>query len=668
MNKLILCLLIFIPTLCFSQKLKDVTIDMLQAEQHADSSAHAAYLNKNCEVEFLFTSDNIYLIYKIVQRIKIYDERGLDYADFSIPLYEQGGKRELANKITGKTYNLVNGKIEKTELNKKKDVYSEKTSDHWKNMKFAMPNVKPGSIIDVEYRIRSPYIYQLDRWNFQESIPVDLSSYKIRTPEYFTYTPVPKGWVKLEITKKNVSGTKHGELEYQYLAKDVPALRDDDFVLNKNDYRSSIKFELYATEFPTEAVKYYSKDWNKIGEQLLKGDGFGKEINRKLKEIDFDFAKANSLEGIGRTKYIYDYIRTNYSWNNNYGVTSRDGLKKLVQSKSGSVADINLLLLNLLKKCEVQAYPFVSKSRSSGLLNEHFPTITDLNYVMAYVPTEEDQYILLDATSSFSPMGQIPKRAINTTGIILYDNLAQVIYPQTTNKYSTSTMAEYSINLDNVELVGSAKRIRDGYSALNYRIGIHETDESVSTETDADNDDVDVDVDVDQAADEAEKNASENTDVKNEYEITDAQNVNNIYEKVRQSYTETIREEIDQIGNNIFIGAALDFGIKENPFKEDSREYPVFYTYPMDIKNVVTINIPEGYELESKPDELTIALPDKKATFRYSINVKENQFVIYHIFSIKNSLFLPEEYHNLKEFYDRLIKKGTEKLVLAKKT
>lgn len=651
MNKLLIYILFLIPSILTSQKLEDVTVDMLEIGQHVDSSAHASYLNKNCEIEFLFTGNDIFLIYKVTERIKVYDEKGLDYANFSIPLYSPRGKSEIANKIKGKTYNLTNGKIEKVDLNRKKDVYEEKTSDNWKSVKFAMPNVKAGSIIDVEYRVRSPYIYQLDRWNFQEKIPVALSSYKISTPEYFSYTPVPKGFLKLETTKKDVVGSKHGEVEYKYVARDVPALKEDEFVLNKNDYRSSIKFELYATQFPNQLVEYYSKDWNKIAEQLLKGDGFGKEIKRKLKDIDFDFSHANSLDDDEKIKYIYDYVRTNYTWNEKYGVTSQTGLKDVVKNKSGSVADINLLLLNLLKKCEVEVYPYVSKSRNSGLLNENFPTLTDLNYVMAYIPNGTDSYMLLDASSQFSPMGQIPKRAINTTGIILFDQSAKVVYTQPSHKYSTSTMAEYDIDTNEIELVGSAERIRDGYSALNYRVDINETDESVSDEDASDDED-----------------SEENVDVKNEYSITSVKNADNIYKKLRQEYTETIREEITEIGSNIFIDAALDFGVDENPFKEESRDYPVFYTYPMDIKNVVTINIPDGYVLESAPENLTLSLADKKASFRYTVNVKENQLLIYHFFTISNNIFLPSEYQNLKEFYNLVIKKGTEKLVLAKKS
>ena len=395
MNKLLLLIFLFIPTIFFSQKLPDVTVEMLQAEQHADTFSDAAYLNKDCAINFIFTDEKIYLEYNIKERIKVYNEGGVSYGDFTISLYEEPSKKEKLVKIKGKTYNLSNGKIEKVSLSRKNDVYEEQTSDNWKRVKFAMPNVKAGSIVEVEYQIKSPYIYQLDRWYFQEDIPVGESNYLIKSPEYFIYTPVPQGFHHIEKTEKSIGASKHGEVEFLYTARNVPPVKEDEFVLNKNDYRCSVKFELYATKFPNNGAKYYSKDWDKIGQQLLNGNGFGKEINRNLKDLEPIVSQAKTLTGEARVKYIYEYVRDNVSWNGDIGINSKDGLKKFISNKTGSVADINLLLLNLLKKSDVIAYPFVGKSRNSGVLNDNFPTLTDLNYVMVYLPADDGKSLSL---------------------------------------------------------------------------------------------------------------------------------------------------------------------------------------------------------------------------------------------------------------------------------
>ena len=650
MNKLLICIILALPLYLTAQKMPKIDKEMLQEVQHSDSSAHASYLLHNCEAEFLFTPEDIFLIYKIKERIKIYDDKGLTYADFTIPLYEQNNKDERISKIKATTYNYTNGKIEKTELHRKKDVYEEQSSDNWKQVKFAMPNVKAGSIIDVEYTIRSPYIYQMNRWYFQNDVPVDYSLYKIRAPKYFVYTPVPKGHLKLETNKEEILTSAHGEVEYSYVGRNLPAIKEDEFVLNKNDYRSSIKFELYATQFPNQIMEYYSKDWNKIAEQLMSSRDFGKQIKNKLKNIDFDFSHASSLEKQEKIKYVYDYVRSNYTWNEDYGIYSREGLKKLLETKTGSIGDINLLLLNLLKKCDIGVQPFVSKSRNSGLLNESFPTMTDLNYLMAYLPNEDGSYMLLDASSRFSPLGQIPSRAINTTGIVLYDNRGEVTYQESTDKYSITTMANYEIDLENTELVGEAKRVRDGYSALSYRLSLQnednaDADEGSSSETDDD---------------------EESIEVKNEYTVTAVENTDDIYSRIKQEYSEIIREEINQIGSNIFINASLDFGREENPFKEETRNYPVFYTYPTEIKNIVTITIPEGYTFESIPESVSLTLPNKSASFRYSVDQQQDKILIRHFFTISKVIFLDSEYADLKEFYNRVIQKNNEKFVLVK--
>ncbi len=41
---------------------------------------------------------------------------------------------------------------------------------------------------------------------------------------------------------------------------------------------------------------------------------------------------------------------------------------------------------------------------------------------------------------------------------------------------------------------------------------------------------------------------------------------------------------------------------KENPFKQEVREYPVDFGYPKQEKYNININIPEGFVVESMPE------------------------------------------------------------------
>lgn len=53
---------------------------------------------------------------------------------------------------------------------------------------------------------------------------------------------------------------------------------------------------------------------------------------------------------------IYNHVKMSYQWNENNGVISRQGLKKVMEEKSGNAADINLLLTLMLKEARVMGY------------------------------------------------------------------------------------------------------------------------------------------------------------------------------------------------------------------------------------------------------------------------------------------------------------------------
>ncbi len=74
--------------------------------------------------------------YMQVLRVKIIKKEGTNYG--SIVTY--GGETA---RIRGFTYNLENGKIEKTKLHRK-SVFKERVTDNYYRYRIAMPNVKEG--------------------------------------------------------------------------------------------------------------------------------------------------------------------------------------------------------------------------------------------------------------------------------------------------------------------------------------------------------------------------------------------------------------------------------------------------------------------------------------------------------------------------------------------
>jgi len=589
--------------------------DIEQKVHPVDSSASAAYLYKSARAFFDINAGRIRLVVEHHERIKIYDEDAESYADFEFILQKDGSTRERLTRIQAATYNIENNKIKTTELNKK-DIYKEKVSDDLEKEKFALPDVKAGSVIEVKYTFSTPWLYTIPSFYFQEYIPVDEALYEIRIPNYYSYTPIPTGTIPLTTSQKKINGDYGLDVVYTYGAKNIPAVKEDDYVLNTDDYRSGLKYEIYSSQFPDSHIEYFSKDWNEISKDLMDSRRFGKQLGKRTKELEPFINSLSRKTQQEKILAIYEHVRTKYKWNGSFGkYRSHNGVNEFIKEKSGNVADINQLLINLLLQADVRAFPFLIKSRGNGILNDHYPSMTELNYLLAYVELEEGGYVLLDASSKYTPLGNLPVRATNINGLLLKGGEGQIVNLSSPNTYKTVTMVNYEIDVDKPSLEGEGKAIYKNYAGILYRKEASKVDDDGLEE--------------EEENDEEDEEDEEDFLLENEFDLLEAKNVDDIYKDVSISFNKKIYNEISAIGDQIFLDATLDFGMDKNPFFEESRDYPVFFRYKYDN--------------------------------RYIVNVLDYKF------KVNTDFYVSSEYQGLKEIYRLVIEKTKEKVVLTKK-
>jgi len=106
--------------------------------------------------------------------------------------------------------------------------------------------------------------------------------------------------------------------------------------------------------------------------------------------------------------------------------------------------------------------------------------------------------------------------------------------------------------------------------------------------------------------------------------------------------------------------------MSENPFKQDSREYPIDFSFPFKDKYMINISLPEGYQVETLPKSIAIAMPNKYGSFNYSISNENSQIQLIVALDIATSIISAEDYYTLKEFFKVVIDKENEKIVLKK--
>jgi hypothetical protein len=620
----------------------------------ADSTADAVVLYDYGNVEFSYQEGvGIVLNFKYRVRIKILKESALDRASVSIPYGESSsyGKDENVFDISGYTYNLVGNAIETTPLSKKAIVW-EKISDSYNACKFNLQNVRKGSVIEYAYTKTTPLNYQdkPDTWNFQSKIPSRWSEYNITIPNVLYYKINMGGYVPLYINQSKETTIQIGHpqidgngMSYRFVVKDAPAFTNESFITAPEDYLSRISFELSSIAIPGERIKNYSKSWKDVDNTLLMLGSFGGQLKK------FSFIKDMKEEIVKKTadptekmSLAYNTILQHIKWDGNGGTGSRNGIKKAFDNKKGNAGDINLMLTNLLRELGFEADPVVLSTRSNGRVNESMPLLEGFDYVISQVRIGE-KVIFLDATQRNVGEGILPEFALSGIGRLVPDKgEGRFVDLKPKTYFSRFERVEADLSPDGA-LKGGYSISLGGYEALRWRDKyLAEPDEVYYKEMKKQNPEWEI----------------EAIKISNKKErLTEAVEVSCNFEMQNEESSPEI----------FYFNPMLAGRITENPFKALYRIYPVDLIAGRKISFMGNYKIPEGYYLEEIPKVEIISLPDKAGKFAYQVKQTENMVSVQSSVMLNRANFSAEEYDLLREFYDRIIKKHAQPLVIKKK-
>lgn len=661
----IIFILLFFTTKSIAQEVKygKISKEELQEKFYPlDSSANAAILHQKRRTYYEYTGNEGWqLITKIHQRIKLYHKDGFNWATKKIRLYNGKNGNENVS-IKANTFNLVANKIEKTKL-KKNEIFDENISENWRRKKFTMPNIKEGSIVEWEYTIRSPYYSNIDDMVFQYKIPVKKVESKVVIPEYFKFKYQPNLYYPVTVKqsqknrKLNFSYRENDsrlgsarttrrdvsvdllEKVFEASEKNIPALKEEPYVNNMDNYVCKVSFELTAYTPKYGIPKFFNNTWKDVAKTIYRSSKFGDELKKTgyfKNDLTAALATASTLhQKIGA---IFNLVKSKITWNNNYGKYTDVGVKKAYKEGVGNVAEINLTLVAMLREAGINANPVLVSTRAHGI--SLFPTTDGFNYVIAIVETPNG-FITLDATEKYSMPNVLPARTLNWTGrIVRKDGSSESInlFPKKHAKNNTYV----SVKIDNDGLVSGSKRTAlSNIFALNYR---------------------------------AKKNNIALDDLRNSYEKkynieieeVKVSNKNDLNKPIVELYQFESEDLIDVVGTKLYINPLLFLGETNNPFTLKDRKYPIDFATPWEDKITVTFEIPEGYQVTSIPEKYAVSLPDNYAVFKFLSSVKGNKIQI--LSSIKmNTPIIPQNYYvAIKEFYKKIVQKHTEKIVLSK--
>lgn len=595
-----------------------VTMDELQMTSYPkDSSANAVIL-----MDLGYFEGNTLKFYRKM-RVKILTKAGLDWGNWSFNTPTKGDFKVV-------THNLEGGEIV-SEKADSKSIHTEEVIDGIELYKVFAPNVKVGSVVDITYsHIGVPF-----EWRFQERIPVVYSELTLEPTQYISFKKTFFGFQAIETSVPN----------QQWKARNMPAFKEEPFLSTYANYVTKFEFQIETIGSPGRNYFEFSTTWRKVNENLLNHSRFGGVMNSTGFLNDFaKETKAKNLSTKEKIQAAYDYIQANLKWNgSNALLASTDLRNKFLVTHDGSSADINLTLIALLNKMDVVTYPIVLSTRSNGLLVEFSPTITKLNYVIAYVQ-DKDVEMLIDATSSHvGTPGILPARCINGNGLLVKKDNEQWL----SLSRNVSHIQRQFINVT-VEDGGVAKaKVFQDYMGYGYMEWMDDLKSS-----------------------NADKEIQRN---KIQKEYPDLNIVSYEVSKMdpkTNSGKETIEVDLSSqlidAGGEFIFNPFVMFDYSSNPFKSEERKFPVDLNYPREVSTTITVQLPKGYSVKQVPASMKYSNTDGSASFTYLASSSGSNLQFKVVLKITKYIFTESEYKDLRMFFSEVVKKISTPVELSK--
>lgn len=636
-----LFLFFFIPVTAQRFEPAKVTKAELEEKVHpTDTAAPAAIIYRMGKSYFPASDTHWYMITEIKSRIKIYKKEGYKYASDQFTYYT-GGQMTKGYFSDACTYNLEGGQIVKTKL-KSDGEFTEKVNKEYERKKMTMPNVREGSIIEYTYTVLTPHFWTLRDWYFEYDIPANYIEYELAIPQCFLYNKYLSGYLtvnKEKTTQNTRVGSKYQDLTDVFWAKDIPAFKEEAYVNNPENYMAILKQELALSNFG-EGVKNYSTDWESLSKVIYRSDNFGKEL-----EADSYFKEdlAKVLEGTltpdDKMNKVFAYVKSRMNWDGKADYYCDKGVKKAYADKTGNVAEINLMLVAMLREAGLKANPVLISTRNNGIAL--FPSHSSYNYVIAGVEAD-NSIMLLDATSKYTSQNILPERALNWQGRMIRKDGTSKEIELMPKKNAKNTISVSAVMDKDGHISGKVRDHRQDYYAYIFREKYAGTNEDAYIQKL-----------------EKKHNGLEVGAYKREGNTDVGKPVQEEYEFVHKNVA-------DIVGDKIYFSPMLYLTQTENPFKQEQREYPVDFGYPWQDKYMINIALPEGYVAESIPQPVSITMEQNIGSFKYNVVAQNHSLQISVLFDVNYSCVSQDYYKTLKDFFQKVVEKQGEKIVLKK--
>jgi hypothetical protein len=634
-----------------------------------DSSTQAIILADIGSTSFKGNSHGwVSYVYTRKTRIKILSKNALDVANVEIDLRQKdnGDDPDKLSDLSAITYNLENGKVIENGL-AKDEVFTEKVSKRHLKKKFALPAVKEGSIIEYSYKITSFFYNAIPDWSFQDTrYPCLWSEFKITIPSLVGYKVARQGYNSFYIDETSEGNDNYQILDKgdastgvpdrtlsvssntfsrRWVMKNIYPLKIENYTSNVAKYIDKLDFRL-ANIYNGETTKEYSNTWTQTTNELLEESDFGlplDEENSWMNKI-LDVVLKGETDQLLQAKKIYQYIAANFTCTNHDNPYITSTLYDVEKKKTGTIGDINLLLVAMLRKMNISSNPVLLTTKEFGFSDAKNPMINKLNYVICR-SWIKDRFYTLDASYSFLGFGNLPLNCYNGHARVIgrVDSSSLYFNADSINENNLTIIAIHNDEKNKSVLSGSLQHAPGLFESNNLRISIQKSGQNSYW-------------------DNLKTRYGGEIDIENGH--IDSLLLPGEAIKIEYDFKMKTDPSIDII---YFNPTLFSTAFRENPFNANERKYPVEMNYPINEMYFFNMDIPEGYTVDELPKSAKVSYNGNEGVFQYQIEKSDNIIQLRSVVKLSKALYKASDYSSLREFFTYVVKKHQEQIVFRKK-
>jgi hypothetical protein len=581
-----------------------------------------------------------------IVRIKIFNSLGFTAANIKIP-YVANSRYSNIKDLEAYIYSInAAGNITKTKV-AKKDIYTGKSGEKesFSYISFTFPDLSPGAVIEYKYTRVDKNSRFLVPWFFQDLLPTAFSKVTAIVPTYLNmdYYVLAGDSVERYTFYRQYEGGLYNEDTHSYAMHNIRAFKEEPLMTSVKDNLERVEFSLSIRTWfsanggsPAEKMRF-------LNYHLLNSHYVGWQFDWPLpKTVHFTDSVSHLSKAADKVAAIYNYVKANVTWNGEQTFFCSDSISGCLNAKSGNSADMNILLLNLLRKAGVNCLPVLVSTRENGSPDINFGSISQFNGIDILVIDSAYRYIL-DCTQKELSYKMPPFNVLNSYGYIV-DNAKMGWLLLMNRNLLMKKEIDLHAEMNSSGLVkGTATFLFIDFAKTEALKELKEDNEKKAGDKN----------------DELDNTPSLVIDSSRMEPSDDRQDT--LTQKIAFHFTPSSSDKF------YFLNPFIFSFFNKNPFIENERFSDVNFGSNQSISVQAHIKIPPDFSLETIPDNIYLKKNDSTISFERKIYTENNYLIIKNILVIRQAVFIKEDYPDLKLFFDKFYGLLNQQIVLKRK-